>query len=133
MACGTMKRINLDLVINNFKIMTKLFFYTVLTLAVLFLSQCSNSTQPEEAVVVSTSIIDSNNVKEKPDTIAEASITSDITCPKCGYTKTETLPTEVCQIKYTCQKCHAALYPKDGDCCVFCTYGTHKCPSMQDI
>lgn len=113
--------------------MTKLFFYTALILVVLFLAQCNHSAQTEETVVVSASIIDSNHVNEKPDTIAEASITSDITCPKCGYTKTETMPTDVCQIKYTCQKCNAVMYPKDDDCCVFCTYGTHKCPSMQDI
>lgn len=61
----------------------------------------------------------------------EASLTSDITCPKCGYKKTETVPTDVCLIKYSCEKCKTVLFPKDGDCCVFCSYGTHKCPSKQ--
>ncbi|MHB8259078.1 MAG: GDCCVxC domain-containing (seleno)protein [Bacteroidia bacterium] len=56
---------------------------------------------------------------------------SEITCPKCGHKKTETMPTDVCVIKYTCEKCQAELQPKQGDCCVFCSYGTHKCPSMQ--
>jgi hypothetical protein len=63
---------------------------------------------------------------------AAAKETSEITCPKCGHKKTEVMPTEVCQIKYTCEKCKTVLYPKEGDCCVFCTYGTHKCPSMQN-
>lgn len=59
------------------------------------------------------------------------SITSQITCPECGYKKKETMPTDVCVIRYTCEKCGTEMQPKNGDCCVFCTYGTHKCPSRQ--
>ncbi len=62
----------------------------------------------------------------------DVSETSEITCPKCQHKKTEVLPTDVCTIKYTCEKCHAELTPHDGDCCVYCSYGTHNCPSMQD-
>jgi hypothetical protein len=58
--------------------------------------------------------------------------TSTITCPKCKYSKTLLMPTEACQIKYTCQKCDTTLFPADEDCCVFCTYGDKKCPSMQN-
>jgi len=61
----------------------------------------------------------------------EKSLTSEITCPKCGFKKTETLPTEVCQLFYKCTKCGYEMHPKDGDCCVFCSYGDHKCPSKQ--
>lgn len=61
----------------------------------------------------------------------EIAVYSEITCPKCGYTKTEKLPTDVCLIRYQCEKCKTEMTPKSGDCCVFCTYGTHKCPSMQ--
>ncbi len=61
----------------------------------------------------------------------ERSATSAVTCPKCGFRKVEILPTEVCQLSYTCQKCGEVMHPKDGDCCVFCTYGDHKCPSRQ--
>lgn len=57
---------------------------------------------------------------------------SEITCPKCGHKKIETLPTDVCLIAYNCEKCAAVLHPKEGDCCVFCTYGNHKCPSKQE-
>ena len=62
---------------------------------------------------------------------AKLSTTSEITCPQCGHKKVEILPTEVCTFKYSCDKCKYEMTPKDGDCCVFCTYGTHKCPSMQ--
>jgi hypothetical protein len=61
----------------------------------------------------------------------EKSLTSEITCPKCGFKKNETLPTEVCQLFYKCAKCGHEMHPKDGDCCVFCSYGDHKCPSKQ--
>ena len=67
-----------------------------------------------------------------PESSTSVSETSEITCPKCGHKAIETLPTEVCLIKYNCKNCSAELTPKEGDCCVFCTYGTHKCPSMQD-
>ena len=77
-------------------------------------------------------IQDSCCKKEAAESSTKVSETSEITCPKCGYKKTETLPTEVCQIKYTCDSCSAVSYSKDGDCCVFCSYGTHKCPSKQD-
>ncbi len=56
---------------------------------------------------------------------------AEITCPHCGFKKVETLPTEVCQIRYTCEACTAELTPLGDDCCVFCSYGDHKCPSKQ--
>lgn len=70
---------------------------------------------------------------EKKDSIQkpEKSLSSEITCPKCGHKKIETLPTEDCQLRYTCENCKTVLYPKEEDCCVFCTYGDKKCPSKQ--
>ena|SRR5687767_14921351 len=59
------------------------------------------------------------------------SLHSEITCPDCGFKKVEELPTEICLLKYTCQKCKKDLFPKDGDCCVYCSYGNVKCPSKQ--
>ena len=56
---------------------------------------------------------------------------SELTCPECGHLQYEKMPTESCQIMYTCEKCGESFHPKEGDCCVYCSYGTHKCPSMQ--
>lgn len=56
---------------------------------------------------------------------------STITCPHCGISKTEPMPTDSCQFFYECENCHVILKPKPGDCCVYCSYGTVKCPSMQ--
>ena len=56
---------------------------------------------------------------------------SRIKCPKCGFAKEETMPIDACQIFYECTNCGAALKPKQGDCCVFCSYGSVKCPLKQ--
>lgn len=54
-----------------------------------------------------------------------------LTCPKCGHVKRETMPTDACQFFYECEGCKALLKPQPGDCCVFCSYGSVKCPPMQ--
>lgn len=56
---------------------------------------------------------------------------STITCPNCGFRQAETMPVNACQYFYECPACHAMLKPKPGDCCVFCSYGTRKCPPKQ--
>lgn len=54
-----------------------------------------------------------------------------ITCPECGHAETESMPTDACIYFYDCKGCGALLRPKKGDCCVFCSYGTRKCPPIQ--
>ncbi|SCK37368.1 hypothetical protein VAR608DRAFT_3436 [Variovorax sp. HW608] len=54
-----------------------------------------------------------------------------LTCPKCGHARTELMPTDACQFFYECEHCKAVLRPRAGDCCVFCSYGSVKCPPMQ--
>jgi hypothetical protein len=56
---------------------------------------------------------------------------STITCPVCGTAKIETMPIDACQYFYECTGCHALLRPKQGDCCVFCSYGSVPCPPIQ--
>ena len=56
---------------------------------------------------------------------------SEITCPECGHTELETMPTNACQWFYDCIGCGAVLKPKSGDCCVYCSYGTVPCPPIQ--
>lgn len=57
--------------------------------------------------------------------------TSVVTCPQCGFSREETMPTDACQIGYRCANCGETLRQKDGDCCVYCSYGTVPCPPMQ--
>ena len=54
-----------------------------------------------------------------------------ITCPNCGYQKKEIMPTDACQYFYECENCKTILKPQQGDCCVFCSYGTVACPPIQ--
>jgi len=54
-----------------------------------------------------------------------------LTCPKCGFQKMETMPTNACQFFYQCEQCNTMLKPKPGDCCVYCSYGSVKCPPIQ--
>lgn len=56
---------------------------------------------------------------------------SEITCPVCGHRKLEEMPTDSCQFFYECAQCSTVLRPKPGDCCVFCSYGSAPCPSIQ--
>jgi hypothetical protein len=55
-----------------------------------------------------------------------------LTCPHCGHSVELEMPIYYCQINYKCQNCKKTITPKDGDCCIFCSYGDKKCPSMQD-
>ncbi len=56
-------------------------------------------------------------------------IKSIITCPVCGFQKEDVMPVDACQYFYQCTYCRSILNPKQGDCCVFCSYGSEKCPS----
>ena len=54
-----------------------------------------------------------------------------LTCPHCGHVKLETMPTDACQFFYECEACKTLLRPSAGDCCVFCSFGSVKCPPIQ--
>ncbi|WP_072037554.1 GDCCVxC domain-containing (seleno)protein [Flavihumibacter sp. ZG627] len=54
-----------------------------------------------------------------------------ITCPFCGFSKEETMPDNACRVFYQCTHCKGIIKPKEGDCCVFCSYGSVPCPPIQ--
>jgi hypothetical protein len=54
-----------------------------------------------------------------------------ITCPHCGHEAREEMPTNACQFFYDCGACGQLLRPNEGDCCVFCSFGTVMCPPIQ--
>lgn len=64
----------------------------------------------------------------KPATLE---LESDLTCPYCNFTKREIMPTDACQYFYECTRCKTLLRPAPKDCCVFCSFGTVKCPPVQ--
>ncbi len=63
--------------------------------------------------------------------MTENLLQSTLTCPECGHVKQETMPTDSCQWFYECESCKTMLRPRSGDCCVFCSFGTRKCPPVQ--
>ncbi len=58
-------------------------------------------------------------------------LASVLTCPHCGFARRETMPTDACWFFYECTSRMMLLRPKSGDCCVFCSYGSVKCPPNQ--
>ncbi len=63
--------------------------------------------------------------------MAEIQLISELTCPECGHRSVETMPTDNCQYYHECTACGVLLKPLQGDCCVFCSYGTVPCPPIQ--
>jgi hypothetical protein len=63
--------------------------------------------------------------------MSEVTLESVLTCPRCTFASRETMPTDACQFFYECKGCGATLKPNWGDCCVFCSFGSVKCPPVQ--
>jgi len=41
------------------------------------------------------------------------------------------MPLDACQWFYECTGCGTLLKPRQGDCCVFCSWGSVPCPPVQ--
>ncbi|HEY0672643.1 MAG TPA: GDCCVxC domain-containing (seleno)protein [Longimicrobiales bacterium] len=52
-----------------------------------------------------------------------------ISCPACGAASVADIPTDACLFYYECPSCKTMLRPKQGDCCVFCSFGDRRCPA----
>lgn len=60
-------------------------------------------------------------------------LVSTLTCPHCGHSSKETMPTDACRFFYDCPGCDAKLRPNAGDCCVFCSFADVPCPPIQEV
>ncbi len=105
--------------------------YFPIILGTIVLVNCSTPTKNDTMTPDNKNQKDSCCAKDSTTANGKIEMHSEITCPKCGHKKMEVMPTDVCVLKYNCEKCGEEMRPKEGDCCVFCTHGTHKCPSMQ--
>ncbi|MEO6526348.1 MAG: GDCCVxC domain-containing (seleno)protein [Gemmatimonadaceae bacterium] len=56
---------------------------------------------------------------------------SRLRCPKCGHAEELVMPTDACVFFHACTGCGVLLRPSAGHCCVFCSFGSVPCPSMQ--
>jgi hypothetical protein len=59
-------------------------------------------------------------------------LASTLICPECGHQSVETMPTDACQFFYDCKGCGIRLKPRQGDCCVYRSYGSVPCPPVQE-
>ena len=64
--------------------------------------------------------------------MADPILISRLRCPECGHEEDMEMPTNACMFFYTCTGCGVRLKPLHGDCCVFCSYGTIRCPPIQE-
>jgi hypothetical protein len=62
---------------------------------------------------------------------SQPTLDSVLTCPQCGFATRETMPTDACLFFYECTSCRTVLRPSPGHCCVFCSFGSVKCPPIQ--
>ena len=56
-----------------------------------------------------------------------------LTCPICRSQREEVMSPVKALLNYECRSCHELLRPKPGHCCVFCSYGSVKCPRAQEL
>ena len=69
--------------------------------------------------------------RSRPAEASQALLGSRLTCPHCDYESEEIMPSEAHQLFLRCAHCSEVIQPRSGDCCVFCTHGSVKCPAMQ--
>ena len=56
---------------------------------------------------------------------------STLQCPHCGKRSHDQMPAHASVYFYDCLRCNKVLKPKDGMCCVYCSYGDVPCPPRQ--
>ncbi len=56
---------------------------------------------------------------------------STVTCNNCGHNEPENMPLDACVYLYECRSCSTLMTPQAGDCCIFCSRGSHPCPTSQ--
>ena len=56
-----------------------------------------------------------------------------LTCPICRSQREEVMSPVKALLTYKCRICHEVLQPRPGECCVFCSYGSVKCPPGQAL
>lgn len=66
-----------------------------------------------------------------PITEKRIHIRSVLCCPECNHATELEMPQDACMFFHECEACRTLLRPLPGDCCVFCSYGSVKCPPIQ--
>lgn len=56
---------------------------------------------------------------------------STLRCPHCGKRSFDQMPAHASVFFYDCPRCTQVLKPRNGICCVYCSYGDVPCPPRQ--
>jgi YHS domain-containing protein len=59
--------------------------------------------------------------------------TAHVICPHCARTFEAEMPISICLLRITCPMCGREIEPREGDCCVFCSWADNGCPMSQAI
>ena len=54
-----------------------------------------------------------------------------ITCPACGYRQRLTMEAFGQRLLWPCPACGSSLRPRPGEHCVYCSYASVPCPTVQ--
>ncbi|MGB0846810.1 MAG: GDCCVxC domain-containing (seleno)protein [Thiolinea sp.] len=56
-----------------------------------------------------------------------------LTCPSCQTKESLTMVQGRSESFFTCTHCSTTHLTKLGECCIYCSYGTVSCPTIQSI
>ncbi|WP_394352849.1 GDCCVxC domain-containing (seleno)protein [Flavivirga algicola] len=59
------------------------------------------------------------------------SLKTTISCPYCHHKMTTKMSQTSIHYLHECNNCFKVLRVPKDNCCIFCSYGTRKCPSAQ--
>ena len=63
----------------------------------------------------------------------EINLKTVITCKNCGTSEEVMMHAKLPEQKFICKRCTAELSARADECCVYCSYGSVKCPPVQEI
>ena len=67
------------------------------------------------------------------ETLGGIQLETTLKCPHCGVEQRATMPMSGKKMAQDCRYCYKPMAAKEGSHCVFCSYGSVKCPEVQQI
>jgi len=55
----------------------------------------------------------------------------EVTCPKCGHAEWMPMEADYSPYVYQCDRCLTVSVPSEGECCLFCAFGSSQCLPRQ--
>ena len=126
--------------ILNIKTTINSFIIIILSIITIFNAQAQSDsvTFDNSELITMNEMLDADSNTSELDKLennesAVLKMQSTLTCPKCQHQSTEVMQENACKVFHKCEACSEMVKPKEKECCVFCSYGSVKCPSKQKI